>query len=49
VISDIVGISGRRMIEAPIAGRTDPQALAELADGRLKATRRNWRRRCVAG
>lgn len=38
VISDIVGISGRRMIEALIAGRTDPQALAELADGRLKAT-----------
>jgi transposase len=31
VISDIVGISGRRMIEALIAGRTDPQALAELA------------------
>src|SRR6202051_3147014 len=38
VISDIVGISGRRMIEALIAGRTDPQALAALADGRLKAT-----------
>jgi transposase len=38
VISNIVGISGRRMIEALIAGRTDPQALAALADGRLKAT-----------
>ncbi len=38
VISDIVGISGRRMIEALIAGRTAPQALAALADGRLKAT-----------
>ena len=35
VIRDIVGISGRRMIEALIAGRTDPQALAALADGRL--------------
>jgi hypothetical protein len=38
VISDIVGISGRRMIEALIAGRTDPQALEASADGRLKAT-----------
>src|SRR5450631_1011648 len=28
VISNIVGISGRRMIEALIAGRTDPLALA---------------------
>ena len=26
------------MIEALIAGRTDPQALAALADGRLQAT-----------
>ena len=33
VISDIVGLSGRRMIEALIAGRTDPQALAALAHG----------------
>jgi transposase len=38
VISNIVGISGRGMIEARIAGRTDPQALAALADGRLQAT-----------
>src|ERR1035438_1774184 len=38
VISDIVGISGRRMIEALIPRETDPQALAALADGRLKAT-----------
>jgi transposase len=37
VISDIVGISGRRMIEALIAGRTDPQALAALALDQLDA------------
>jgi transposase len=43
VISDIVGISGRRMIEALIAGRSDPQALAELAAslcGRMTAHHR---------
>src|SRR5260370_1433783 len=39
VISDILGLSGRRMIEALIAGQTAPQALAKLADGRLHATR----------
>lgn len=38
VISDVLGLSGRRMIEALIAGQTDPQALAALADGRLRAT-----------
>src|SRR6516225_6905608 len=38
VISDIVGLSGRRMIEALIAGETDPQALAALAHRRIKAT-----------
>ena len=38
VISNIVGISGRRMVEALIDGQTDPGALAALADGRLQAT-----------
>jgi transposase len=38
VISDIVGLSGRRMIEALIAGQTDPEALAALAHRRIKAT-----------
>jgi transposase len=38
VISDIVGLSGRRMIEALIAGETDPDALAALAHRRIKAT-----------
>jgi len=38
VISDIVGLSGRRMIEAMIAGVTDPSKLAALADRRIKAS-----------
>ena len=37
VISDIMGVSGRRMIEAMIAGVRNPAKLAALADGRLKA------------
>jgi transposase len=38
VITDIVGLSGRRMIEALIAGQTDPMTLARLAHHRLQAT-----------
>lgn len=37
VASDILGVSGRAMIEALIAGHGDPEALAELARGRLRA------------
>ena len=36
VISDIVGLSGRRMIEALIAGESDPEAVAALAHRRIK-------------
>lgn len=38
VISDILGASGRRMIEAMIAGVRDPRKLAALADMRLRAS-----------
>jgi transposase len=38
VISDIMGSSGRRMIEAMIAGESNPLVLAALAHRRLKAT-----------
>jgi len=38
VITDIVGLSGRRMIEALIAGQTDPATLAALAHGRIRAS-----------
>jgi transposase len=35
VASDILGVSGRHMIEALIAGERDPQVLAEMARGKL--------------
>src|SRR5215831_5724340 len=38
VITDIIGVSGRKMIEALIAGETDPAKLASLADRRVKAS-----------
>ncbi len=38
VISEILGVSGWRMIEAMIAGVTSPLKLAALADRRIKAT-----------
>jgi transposase len=36
VATDILGVSGRAMIEALIAGQRDPKMLAELARGRLR-------------
>jgi transposase len=38
VISDVLGQSGRAMLEAMIAGESDPRALAKLASPRIKAT-----------
>lgn len=38
VVSEILGVSGRAMIEALIVGETDPAALAARAHRRLKAT-----------
>lgn len=38
VVTDILGRSGRRMIEALIAGQSDPRALASLAQRNLRAT-----------
>ena len=38
VISDIMGVSGRRMIEAMIAGARDPHRLAALAERSIKAS-----------
>jgi transposase len=37
VISDVMGLSGRAMIEALIAGESDPDTLAGLAHRRIKA------------
>src|SRR6266498_409953 len=39
VMSDIVGVSGRAILNALIAGETDAERLADLTRGRLKATR----------
>jgi transposase len=39
VATDIVGVSGRRILQALLAGVTDPVPLAELAKGRLRAKR----------
>ena len=39
VVSDIVGASGRAILTALVAGDTDPERLADLTRGRLKATR----------
>ena len=37
-ISDILGHSGRAMLQAIVAGETDPERLARLARGRIKAS-----------
>lgn len=37
VASDILGVSGRLMLDALLAGQRDPQALAQLAKGRLRS------------
>jgi transposase len=39
VVSDILGTSGRAILTALVAGETDPERLADLTRGRLKATR----------
>jgi transposase len=36
VASDILGVSGRAMLDALVQGTTDPDVLAELAKGRLR-------------
>lgn len=37
LVSDLLGVSARRMLRAMAAGETDPAVLATLADGRLRA------------
>lgn len=38
LVSDLLGVSGRRMLQALADGETDPAVLAALADRRLRAT-----------
>ena len=40
VITDILGVSGRRILRAIIGGENTPEKLAELGDGRLHCSRR---------
>jgi transposase len=39
VASDIMGVSGRAMLQALVNGETDPHRLADLAQGRLRSKR----------
>lgn len=39
VVSDIVGMSGRAILQGLIAGESDPERLVDLTKGRLKASR----------
>jgi transposase len=43
VITDVLGVSGRRIIEALIAGQKDPAKLARLADHRVRASQETLR------
>jgi transposase len=38
LVSDLLGLSARRMLQALADGATDPEAVAALADARLRAT-----------
>jgi len=38
VLSDVMGASGRAMLDAIVRGETDPRALARLADRRVRAS-----------
>jgi len=39
VATNVVGVSGRAMLEAMVAGNEDPQSLADLAQGKLRGKR----------
>lgn len=41
VVSDILGMSGRAILDALVKGVTDPAALADLANSRLKVSRKD--------
>jgi hypothetical protein len=48
VAAEVLGVSGRAMLAALVAGERDPQVLAELAKGRLRAKLPSSARRCGA-
>ncbi len=47
VVTDVRGVSARAILEALLAGETDPTLLAELARGRLRAKREELARAVV--
>ena len=49
VVSDLFVASGLRILTALSEGITDPEALANLADRRLRASERCWSTPCVDG
>lgn len=49
VASDVLGVSGRAMLEALVAGERDPEVLADLAKGTLRKGSRSCKRRWSAG
>ena len=48
VVSDLLGASGRRILEAMAAGEEDPVKLARLGDERLKASEPEFSRHTVS-
>ena len=48
VATDVLGVSGRAMLGALVAGERDPQVLAELAKGKLRKKLPSCARRCEA-
>jgi transposase len=40
VLTDVTGVSGQAILDALLAGETDPVALADLADGRVRKHKR---------
>jgi transposase len=49
VLTDLTGKSGRAILAALLAGQTDPAALADLAEGRLRAKRAALEEALVGG
>ena len=43
VVSDLLGLSGRRILQAMANGETDPEKLAELGDRRLRCSKATLR------
>lgn len=42
LVTDLLGLSAGRMLQALADGETNPAAVATLADGRLRATPNSW-------